>query len=185
MSTAVASPALKTGTWTVDAAHSKVGFAVKHMGVSTVRGEFGEFEGALEIGDDLASARAYGVVKTASVDTNQPQRDEHLRSDDFFAAELYPELRFESKSIEAVDEETFRITGELSINGVTREITLDAEIEGADVGPEGEDRVGLEVTGQLSRSDYGMKFNQALGSGNMVVSDKVKLNLDIAAVRQD
>jgi polyisoprenoid-binding protein YceI len=185
MTTAVASPALKTGTWTVDAAHSKIGFAVKHMGVSTVRGEFGEFEGTLEIGDDLASARAYGVVKTASVDTNQPQRDEHLRSADFFDAELYPELRFESKSIEAVDEETFRITGELSINGVTREITLDAEIEGADVGPEGEDRVGLEVTGQLSRSDYGMKFNQALGSGNMVVSDKVKLNLDIAAVRQD
>lgn len=185
MTTAVASPALKTGTWTVDAAHSKIGFAVKHMGVSTVRGEFGEFEGTLEIGDDLTSARAYGVVKTASVDTNQPQRDEHLRSADFFDAEHHPELRFESKSIEAVDEETFRITGELSINGVTREITLDAEIEGADVGPEGEDRVGLEVTGQLSRSDYGMKFNQALGSGNMVVSDKVKLNLDIAAVRQD
>jgi polyisoprenoid-binding protein YceI len=185
MTTAVASPALKTGTWTVDTAHSKVGFAVKHMGVSTVRGEFGEFEGTLEIGDDLTSARAHGVVKTASVDTNQPQRDEHLRSADFFDAELYPELRFESKSIEAVDEETFRITGDLSINGVTREITLDAEIEGADVGPEGEDRVGLEVTGQLSRSDYGMKFNQALGSGNMVVSDKVKLNLDIAAIRQN
>lgn len=174
-----------TGTWTVDPAHSKIGFAVKHMGVATVRGEFREFEGTLEIGDDLGSARAYGVVKTASVDTNQPQRDEHLRSDDFFAAELYPELRFESKSIETVDEDSFRVTGDLTINGVTREITLDAEIEGADVGPEGEDRVGLEVTGQLSRSDYGMKFNQALGSGNMVVSDKVKLNLDIAAVRQD
>lgn len=185
MTTAVASPALKTGTWTVDTAHSKVGFAVKHMGVSTVRGEFGEFEGTLEIGDDLGSARAYGVVKTASVDTNQPQRDEHLRSADFFDAELHPELRFESKSIETVDEDSFRVTGDLTINGVTREITLDAEIEGADVGPEGEDRIGLEVTGQLSRSDYGMKFNQALGSGNMVVSDKVKLNLDIAAVRQD
>ena len=185
MSTAVASPALKTGTWTVDAAHSKVGFAVKHMGVSTVRGEFGEFEGTLEVGDDLAAARAYGVVKTASVDTNQPQRDEHLRSADFFNGELHPELRFESKSIEPVDEETFKITGDLSINGVTREITLDAEIEGADVGPQGEERVGLEVTGQLSRSDYGMKFNQALGSGNMVVSDRVKLNLDIAAIRQD
>jgi polyisoprenoid-binding protein YceI len=185
MSTATASPALKSGTWTVDTAHSKLGFAVKHMGITTVRGEFGEFEGGIEVGDDLAASRAYGVVKTASVDTNQPQRDEHLRSEDFFNAELHPELRFESKEIEPVDEDTFRVTGELTINGVTREITLDAEIQGSDIGPQGEERIGLEVTGQLSRSEYGMKFNQALGSGNMVVSDKVKLNLDIAAVRQD
>lgn len=183
--TATATPTLKAGTWTVDPAHTKVAFAVKHMGITTVRGEFGEFEGSLEITDDLSSARAHGVIKTASVDTNQPQRDEHLRSADFFNAELYPELRFESKKIEPVDEDTFRITGELSINGVTREIELDAEIQGTDVGPQGEERVGLEVTGQLSRDDYGMKFNQALGSGNMVVSDKVKLNLDVAAIRQD
>ena len=185
MSTATASPALKTGTWVVDPAHSKVGFAVKHMGITTVRGEFGEFEGSLEIGDDLSTARAHGVVKTTSVDTNQPQRDEHLRSADFFETELHPELRFESKAIEAIDEETFRIVGELSLHGVTREITLEAEVQGTDVGPQGEERVGLEVTGQISRSDFGMKFNQALGSGNMVVSDKIKLNLDIAAIHQD
>lgn len=172
-----------TGTWTVDPAHSKIGFAVKHMGVATVRGEFREFEGTFEVGDDLADARAYGTVRAASVDTNQPQRDEHLRSADFFSAEEYPELRFESSRIEPVDEDTFRIIGELTINGVTREVELNAEIGGTEVGSQGEDRIGLEITGQISRREFGMKFNAALGSGNAVVADKVKLALDIAAVR--
>lgn len=172
-----------TGTWTVDPAHSKIGFAVKHMGVATVRGEFRQFEGTFEVGEDLAGSRAYGTVRAASVDTNQPQRDEHLRSADFFSAEQYPELRFESSRIEAVDEDTLRIIGELSMNGVTREVELHAEIGGTEVGSQGEDRIGLEITGQISRREFGMKFNAALGSGNAVVADKVKLALDIAAVR--
>jgi polyisoprenoid-binding protein YceI len=175
---------IPTGTWDVDTAHSRVGFAVKHMGVATVRGEFNEFEGALEIGEDLSSARAYGTVKAASVDTKQAQRDEHLRSADFFEVESYPELRFESTSIEAVDEETFRIVGELTMHGETHELELEAEIGGTEVGPNGEDRVGLEITGRLSRSEYGMRFNAALGSGNAVVSDKVKLALDVAAIKR-
>jgi polyisoprenoid-binding protein YceI len=168
------------GTWTVDPAHSKVGFAVKHMGIATVRGEFGEFSGAL----DLDSGKAYGAVKAASVDTNEPQRDEHLRSGDFFDAARFPELTFESTAIEALDEETFRITGNLTIHGVTKEIVLHAETQGTDIDPWGNERVGLEVTGQLSRGDFGMTFNQALGSGNMLVADKVKLALDISAVKQ-
>ncbi|HEU4978702.1 MAG TPA: YceI family protein [Solirubrobacteraceae bacterium] len=172
------------GTWAVDAAHSKVGFAVKHMGIATVRGEFTEFEGTLELGDDLSTAKAYGTVKVVSVDTNEPARDEHLRSADFFDAESNPELRFQSTRIEALDEETFRITGELTLHGVTKEIVLHADVQGTDVDPWGNDRVGLEVTGELSRGDFGMKFNQALGSGNMLVSDKVKLSLDISAVKQ-
>jgi polyisoprenoid-binding protein YceI len=181
----VATPTLiPTGTWTVDKAHSKVGFAVKHMGIATVRGEFTEFEGALDIGDDLAAARAYGNVQTASVNTNDPQRDEHLRSPDFFDAESFPEISFESTRIEPIDEDTFRIVGNLTLHGVTREIELEATLQGADIDPWGNERVGLEITGQLSRGDYGMKFNQALGSGNMLVSDKVKLALDISAVKQ-
>jgi polyisoprenoid-binding protein YceI len=176
---------IPTGTWTVDPAHSKVGFAVKHMGVATVRGEFREFEGAIEIGDDLESSRAHGTVKAASVDTNQEQRDEHLRSADFFDAEAHPELRFESSRIEALDDETFRIVGRLTMNGVTRDLELRAEIVGTGLGAGDEERIGLELTGQLSRRDYGMKFNAALGSGNAVVADKVKLALDIAAVKQD
>jgi len=181
-----ASPAtlIPTGTWTVDPAHSKVGFGVKHMGIATVRGEFTEFEGTLEIGEDLSSAKVSGTVKAESVDTNESQRDDHLRSPDFFDAAQFPELRFESTSIEALDDEEFRITGQLTIHGVRNEIVLHAEVQGTDVDPWGNERVGLEVTGQLSRGDYGMKFNQALGSGNVLVGDKVKLALDISAVKQ-
>jgi polyisoprenoid-binding protein YceI len=176
--------AVPTGTWTVDPAHSKVGFAVKHMGIANVRGEFTEFEGTLEIAEDLSSAKAYGTVKAQSVDTNEPQRDDHLRSPDFFDVAQFPELRFESTSIEALDDEEFRITGKLTIHGVTNDVVLHADLEGTDIDPWGNERVGLEVTGQLSRGDYGMKFNQALGSGNMLVADKVKLALDISAVKQ-
>ena len=179
-----AAPAVPVGTWTVDASHSKVGFAVKHMGIATVRGEFKDFEGVLEISDDLSSAKARGTVRAASVDTNEPQRDAHLRSPDFFDAETFPELAFESASIEAIDDETFRITGNLTLHGVTNEIVLTAEINGTDVDPYGNEKVGLEIKGQLSRGEYGMKFNQALGSGNMLVADKVKLNLDISAAKQ-
>jgi polyisoprenoid-binding protein YceI len=175
---------IPTGTWAIDPAHSSVGFQVKHMGIATVRGTFGEFEGTLEIAEDLASAVARGSVKTVSVDTNEPQRDEHLRSADFFDAARHPELTFRSTAITPVEEDTFEIAGELTMRGVTREITLEAEITGTDVDPWGNERVGLEARGQLSRSDYGMTFNQALGSGNVLVSDKVKLALDISAVKQ-
>ena len=182
--TVTATTAVPTGTWTVDASHSKVGFAVKHMGIATVRGEFTEFAGALEIGDDLSTAKAYGTVKVATVDTNEPQRDDHLRSPDFFEAERYPEMTFESTRIEALDDEAFRITGNLTLHGVTNEVVLHADVLGTDIDPWGNERVGLEITSQLSRGDYGMKFNQALGSGNVLVADKVKLALDISAVKQ-
>jgi polyisoprenoid-binding protein YceI len=170
------------GVWRVDAAHSKVGFAVKHMGVATVRGEFGEFDGTLEIGDDLSGSHASGTVKAASVDTNQEGRDTHLRSADFFEVDKYPEISFNSTKIEQVDDETVKITGDLTMHGETHPIELKAELGGVEVGPEGEKRTGLEVTGSLNRSEWEMKFNAALGSGNVVVSDKVKLTLDIAAV---
>jgi polyisoprenoid-binding protein YceI len=175
---------LPTGTWDLDSHHSKLGFAVKHMGVSTVRGEFGEFEGVLEIGETPEESRIYGTAKTASVNTGQPDRDEHLRSPDFFDAESNPELRFESKRIETVDDETLRVIADLTINGVTREIELEAEVGGTTVGMQDEERLGLEATGKLSRKDFGMKFNAALGGGNAVVADKVKLALDVSAVKR-
>ena len=194
MTTATATPArtatptraaIPAGTWNVDPVHSKLGFAVKHMGVSTVRGEFREFEGTIEVGDDLASSRARGTVQAASVDTGNDQRDQHLRSPDFFSSDDHRQLRFESKRIIAIDEDTLRILGELEINGVTREIELEADVLGTAEGSEGEERLGLEARGQLSRREFGMKFNAALGSGNAVVADKVKLELDIAAIKQD
>src|ERR1700742_5207739 len=104
------------GTWRVDPAHSKVGFAVKHMGVATVRGEFEQFEGSLVVGTDLASSKATGSVQTASVDTKQEPRDNHLRSADFFEVDKYPELTFSSTSIERVDDETVKITGDLTMH---------------------------------------------------------------------
>jgi len=180
MSNATISP---TVTWTVDAAHSKVGFAVKHLGIATVRGEFKEFEGTFEIGDDLASSRAYGTVKTASIDTNEQARDEHLRSADFFDAATNGDITFASTAIEQVDDETLRITGDLTINAITKSEVFHAEIQGTETDPWGNERVGFEVTGQISRGDYGMTFNQILGSGNSLVGDKVKIALDISAVK--
>ena len=174
--------AIPTGTWTLDKAHTKLGFAVKHMGVSTVRGEFKDFDGSLEVDED-GNVRAHGVVKAASVDTNQEQRDEHLRSADFFDVESYPEITFESTSFEQIDDENYRVVGNLTIHGVTREIELNAEHGGVDVGMQDEHRTGFEVTGQISRKDFEMKFNAALGSGNAVVADKVKLILDVEATK--
>ena len=175
---------IATGTWTAAPAHSSFGFSVKHLGIATVRGTFGEFEGKIVLDGDLADAKVTGSAKAASIDTSQPDRDTHLRSADFFDAETYPELTFESTSLTEVDEETFEITGDLTMHGVTKPITLKAVLQGTEVDPWGNDRVGFEITGQLERSDWGMKFNQALGSGNLAVSDKVKLTLDISAVKQ-
>jgi polyisoprenoid-binding protein YceI len=171
------------GTWLIDPTHSTVGFAVKHMGIATVRGEFTEFEGTLKIGADLATAKASGTVKVRSVSTHEAQRDEHLRSAEFFDVAEFPELKFESTRIEALDDQ-FRITGDLTIHGITNEIVLHAAAQGTDTDPWGNERVGLEVAGDISRGDYDMTFNQALGSGNMLVADKVKLVLDISAVKQ-
>lgn len=180
MSTATIAP---TGTWNVDPTHSRVGFSVKHLGIATVRGTFKDFEGTLEIGDDLTTAKAYGKVRTASVDTNESSRDDHLRTADFFDVENYPEITFESTSIEAIDEDSLKILGNLTIKDVTNEVELLAELGGTEVDPWGNDRVGLEAVGKISRGDFGIKFNMALGSGNVAVGDKVTLSLDISAVR--
>jgi polyisoprenoid-binding protein YceI len=181
---AVATPtetSLPTGTWTVDPVHSSVEFQVKHLGIATVKGQFKEFEGTVEVGAE--GARAYGTVQTASVDTREPQRDEHLRSADFFEVDTYPTIDFRSTAINSAGADELEIEGELTIHGVTRPITLRAEIEGTETDLQGNDRVGLSASAQINRSDYGMKFNAALGSGNVVVSDKVKILVDISAVK--
>jgi polyisoprenoid-binding protein YceI len=149
--------ALPTGTWKIDPVHSSVEFAVKHLGIATV----------------------------ASVDTREPQRDGHLLSPDFFDAEQFPEIAFRSTAISPVDHETVAIEGDLTIHGVTRRVALDGVVEGTETDPQGNERVGLSVGTQINRSDYGMKFNMALGSGNVVVSDKVKIVIEISAVRSE
>lgn len=172
---------LPTGTWKVDPVHSSVEFQVKHLGIATVKGQFKEFEGTLEVGPD--GPRAYGTVKTASVDTREPQRDEHLRSADFFEVDTYPEIDFYSTAIRPTGEDEFEIDGALEIHGVTRPITLTAEIEGTETDMQGNDRVGLSASAQINRSDFNIKFNAALGSGNVVVSDKVKILVNVSAVK--
>jgi polyisoprenoid-binding protein YceI len=175
--------AIPTGTWTVDASHSSVEFRVKHLGISTVSGVFREFEGQLEIGEDITQSKITGTIKAASIDTGEPKRDEHLRSPDFFDADTYPDITFESTRIEVVDEDEFHVTGNITLHGVTGEITLHAEVTGTEQDPWGNTRVGLEARGELNRGDYGMKFNQALGSGNVMVSDRVRINVEVSAVK--
>jgi polyisoprenoid-binding protein YceI len=168
----------------VDPAHSAVDFAVKHMGIATVRGRFNEFEGILEVADDLARSKVSGKVKAASVTTDEADRDAHLRSPDFFDTGRYPEIEFESTRIEGIDGTSSRVFGNLTMHGVTREVKLEVVISGTDEDPWGNTRVGLEAVGALKRSDFDMRFNQALGSGNMLVGDKVTISLDISAIKQ-
>lgn len=175
-------PLIPTGTWTVDPVHSSVEFSVKHMGIANVRGRFTEFEGTLETQEKLSDCRAHGTVKVASIDTGESQRDEHLRSPDFFDAEQFPEITFESTGVVAIDDESTRVTGNLTMHGITKEIKLDVLIQGTDTDPSGNTRAGLEAIGTLNRGDFDMKFNQALGSGNVLVGDKVKMALEISAV---
>jgi polyisoprenoid-binding protein YceI len=165
---------LPTGTWQVDPAHSRIEFAAKQLGISTVRGTFREFEGTL----DLDEGRARGTVKTASLDTNNDRRDKHLRSPDFFQVGEHPELRFESTEIRPLAEDAFEVEGVLTIRGVTNPIVLRAELSGSETDPWGNERIALEATGKVDRSDWGMTY------GPMVISNGVRLQLDIAAVKQ-
>jgi polyisoprenoid-binding protein YceI len=181
IATATTATALPTGTWQVDKVHSSVEFQVKHLGIATVKGQFTEFEGTLEVSPE--NTVAYGTVQVASVNTREPQRDEHLRSADFFDVEQNPEIAFRSTAITPVDEDDFEIEGDITIHGVTRPLKLKATLEGTETDPQGNDRVGVSAAGQIDRKDFGMTFNAALGSGNLLVSDKVKIQLDISAVK--
>ncbi len=171
------------GTWNVDPKHSSVEFQVKHMGIATVKGFFGEFEGALEVGETLGESKAYGKVVVDSVTTRDEARDGHLKSGDFFDAATHTEITFASTSITGGSGDELTIEGDLTIRGVTKPITLKATVDGADTDPWGNERVGVEATTTIVRSDYGMSFNQALGSGNLLVSDKVKIILSLSAVK--
>jgi polyisoprenoid-binding protein YceI len=179
---AVITTPLPTGTWTVDPIHSSVEFHVKHLGIATVKGQFNEFEGTLEVDDN--GARAHGTVDVASVDTREPQRDEHLRSADFFEVESFPQITFQSTAIRPLDDEEFEIDADLTIHGVTRNVTLKATLEGNETDPQGNERIGVSANTQINRNDYDIKFNAALGSGNLLVSDKVKILVEVSAIKQ-
>ena len=175
---------VEAGTWEVDPAHSSIEFSVKHMGIANVRGKFTDFEGTVEVGEDALSAKARGTVKVASIDTGDETRDAHLRSADFFDADNFPEIAFESTRVEPIDDDSTRVFGNLTMHGVTREIKLELILQGTDTDPWGNERAGAEVVSCLLRKDFDMQFNQALGSGNMLVGDKVKIAIDLSAIHK-
>jgi polyisoprenoid-binding protein YceI len=172
-----------TGTWRIDPIHSSVSFEVKHMMISTVRGHFKQFEGMLEAAEDYHDSRVWGSVQIASLDTNNADRDEHLLSPDFFDAEHFPEMRFESTAVEHIVLGTYRVSGDLTIKDITREIQVEATVEGAAVDPWGKDRVGIAVRGGIDRTEFGLTWQQALTKGGLLVGEQVALRLDISAVR--
>jgi polyisoprenoid-binding protein YceI len=172
------------GVWAIDPSHSSIGFSVKHMMIATVRGRFAQFEGAVEA-DETGIARVHGVVEAATIDTNEPQRDEHLRSADFLDAAEHPQIRFASSAIERLGGDEYRILGEITIRGVTREIALDTDVQGAGTDPWGNERIALEASGELSRKDFGLTWNQVTEAGGVLVGDKIRLTLDLSTVRTE
>jgi polyisoprenoid-binding protein YceI len=152
------------------------------MMISTVRGHFGEFEGTIEAAPEYRDSKVYGTIQAASIDTNEARRDEHLRSADFFDVENHPTIEFESTSIEHAGRGDYRVTGDLTMHGETHPVTLDVTVHGVTQDGQGQDRVGLEARGTLSRSDFGLRWQQALETGGVVVGDEVRVSADIAAV---
>jgi polyisoprenoid-binding protein YceI len=167
--------------WTLDATHTQVGFSVKHMAISTVRGRFTKFEGSGETDATGALVKATFSIDAASIDTNQAQRDAHLRSADFFDAEAYPTLTFASTRI-VQDGGAVTITGDFTMRGVTKPVTLTGEAAPVVKDPWGLTRTGLTLEGKLNRKDWGLAWNQALEFGGVMVSDEVKLSLELEAV---
>jgi polyisoprenoid-binding protein YceI len=174
-----------TSTWTVDATHAEVGFAVRHLMISTVRGRFGAVEGTVTIDENTpANSKVDITIDVASIDTRQEMRDNHLRSADFFDAENQPKIRFVSKTIDGDIDGEFKVVGDLTIRGNTREVTLNASLEGRGRDPWGNDRAGYQASGKISRGEFGLGWNQALETGGVVVGDEVKISIDIELVKQ-
>ena len=171
MTTTVA-PATGTTTWNLDATHTTVGFAVKHLMISTVRGHFNDISGTVVVDEaDPTGAKVEVTIAPASIDTRVEQRDAHLRSPDFFDAERYPAITFRGTRIERGGAADFRLIGELTIRGVTREVALDVTDEGRGTDPWGGTRAAFSLRGKINRADFGLTWNQALEAGGVLVSD--------------
>jgi polyisoprenoid-binding protein YceI len=168
---------LTPGSWTIEPSHSAVGFAVRHLGLSKVRGQFNQFAGTLSIGEDKLASSVEATIELSSVDTNNADRDGHLQSADFFGAEANPQMTFVST---AATESS--LTGDLSINGVTQSVVLDLEFHGVAVDGYGVTRAGFSAEGSIKRSDFGIEFNMPVGLDGMLIGDKVEIELEIQAV---
>lgn len=173
---------LTPGVWTIDPAHTTVGFVARHLVVAKVRGRFGAVTGAVTIADDHLASSVTAEIEMASVDTGDAGRDEHLRGPDFFDVAAFPVMTFVSTKVVG-DGTDFTVTGDLTIKGITKSVTLELEFDGVSGDPWGGTRAGFTATGEIDRRDWGMEFNMALDTGGVLVGEKVKLQLDIEVVK--
>lgn len=182
--TAVKAPEL-VGTWVVDPAHSSLGFSAKHMMISTVSGSFGSFEGSFTIEEDIASSTARAEIDAASIQSSSPDRDGHLRSPDFLDVENHPKITFAGTSLEVLSDNEAKLTGDLTIRGITKPITLDVVFEGTtpDLFSDGT-RAAFTATTKFDREAFGLTWNKALETGGVLVGKTVKLSIEVTAVKQ-
>ncbi len=169
---------LSAGTWNVDASHSELGFTARHLMVTKVRGKFNEFEATANVADDVAASTINATVQLASVDTGSADRDAHIKGEDFFDVEKNPTMTFTSTQ---VTDDTLK--GELTIKGVTKPVEFDLEFNGLATDPWGNQKAGFEATTEINRKDFGLEWNVALEGGGVLVSEKIKINLDIQLVK--
>ncbi|NYF99372.1 YceI family protein [Janibacter cremeus] len=172
------------GTYVLDPSHTEIGFVARHAMVTKVRGYFRDLEGTITIGDDLASSSATATMKTASVDTGSADRDAHLKSADFFDVDTHPEITFVSTGVSNVSGRSFDLTGDLTIMGTTKPVTLAVEYDGTAQDPFGNVRAGFTATTTVEREDWDLSWNAALETGGVLVSRKVTLNLEVSAIKQ-
>lgn len=171
--------------WAIDPAHSEVSFKVKHLVVTTLTGKFNSFEGGLQsANEDFSNANIHFSADIDSISTGNADRDGHLKSDDFFNAEQFPKLTFKSTSFTKTGDDTFKLAGDLTIRDVTQNVELAVEYGGTAVDPWGQTKAGFEVNGKLSRKEFGLKWNALTEAGGAVVSDEIKLHLNIQLVKQ-
>lgn len=186
MSTLTAPAATLTGSYAIDPTHSRIGFVARHAMVTKVRGNFNEFEGTGYFdADHPENSTVELAISAASIDTRNADRDAHLSSNDFFDTENHRELRFVSTAVEQVDDANYRVTGDLTIKGVTHPVTVDFEYTGTAVDPFDNQRIGLEGTAKVNRKHWGLNWNAALDAGGVLVSEKVTLEIEVSAIRTD
>jgi len=174
-----------TGTWDVDPAHTRLGFAARHAMVATVRGGFDVFSGTIVLDEqNPAASHAEVEIDAASISTGNEQRDQHLRSADFLDVEQFPTLTFRSTSAERVDEDTYRMVGDLTIKGQSRPVTLELDFQGSSPDPFGNTRAGFEGRTTINRKDWGLTWNVAIEGGGILVGEKVKIELDVSAIKR-
>lgn len=174
-----------TGTWVVDASHSEIGFQARHLVITKVRGRFGTFDASIVVPESgPTDAVITATIQAASIDTGNSDRDNHVRSADFLDVEQFPTLDFVGTTVKATGPDRYAVTGDLTIKGVTRPVTVDVEFTGIAASPFGTTVAGFEATTEIDRRNWGLEWNVALDSGGVLVSEKIKLALEIQAVLQ-